>query len=82
MIKAMAIAPDGQRTYLIGLSFGNLRKFLAEPGDTYIRIPRAESGLDVDIMLISGETEAHIVRSLQAGMDPNTRIIPGEDPDT
>jgi hypothetical protein len=74
MIKAMTTGPDGKGLFIIGLSFGNLDKFRAEPGDTYIRISGEEVGLPVDIMIISGETEAHIAESLPLGPDTEVRI--------
>lgn len=80
MIKAMATAPDGKRVFIIGLSFGNLDKFRAAPGDTYIRIRGEEVGLPVDVMIISGETEAHLAQTLRIG--PETEIRPSRDPES
>jgi len=74
MIKAMATGPDGKKILVIGLSFGNLDKFRAEPGDTYIRIDGRELGLPIDIMLISGETEAHMAETLAGGIGPDTKV--------
>lgn len=74
MIKATATGQDGKKILVIGLSFGNLDKFRAEPGDTYIRIKGEEVGLPVDIMLISGETEAHLAATLADGIGPDTKI--------
>lgn len=73
MIKA--IATQGDRTIMvIGLSFGNLDKFRAEPGETFIRIDGKEMGLPVDIIIFSGETEAHCAESLQGTIGPHTKI--------
>ena len=43
MLKARATI-GGKDTYLIGLSFGNLDKFRAGPGDSFIRIPATRPG--------------------------------------
>jgi len=74
MIKAIAHGADGRDILVIGLSFGNLDKFRAEPGDTYIRIDGKEMGLPVDVMIISGETEAHMAETLKGGIGPDTKV--------
>lgn len=51
---------DGRTLLTIGLSFGNLDKFRAEAGDTFIKIDGKEMGLPIDILIFSGETEAHM----------------------
>lgn len=73
MIKAMATGPDGKKLLVLGLSFANLDKFRAEPGDTFIKISGTEVGLPVDIMIISGETEAHLASYMPVG--PDTKVI-------
>ena len=60
MIKATTKTPDGRTLLLVGLSFGNLDRFRAEPGDTFIRIEGKEMELPIDIVIFSGETEAHM----------------------
>ncbi|MFZ1008846.1 MAG: hypothetical protein WAN65_18550 [Candidatus Sulfotelmatobacter sp.] len=60
MIKATAKGPDGRTMLLIGLSFGNLDKFRAEPGDTFIKINGREIDCPIDIVIFSGETEAKL----------------------
>jgi hypothetical protein len=79
MLKAMATEADGKRVFIIGLSFANLDRFRAAPGDTFIRIRGDEVGLPVDVMIISGETEAHLARSLRIG--PETEIRTNSDPE-
>lgn len=74
MIKAIATDGTGKKILVIGLSFGNLDKFRAEPGDTFIRIAGREMGLPIDIMLISGETEAHLAETLAGGIGPDTKV--------
>ena len=74
MLKAMATDGTGRKILVIGLSFGNLDKFRAEPGDTFIRIIGRELGLPIDIMLISGETEAHMAETLAGGIGPDTKV--------
>lgn len=75
MLKAIATDGTGKKILVIGLSFGNLDKFRAEPGDTYIRIIGREVGLPVDVMIISGETEAHMAETLKGGIGPDTKVI-------
>jgi hypothetical protein len=74
MIKAIADAPGGRKLLVIGLSYGNLDKFRAEPGDTFIRIDGAEMGLPVDVMIFSGETEADCAELLAGGIGPATKV--------
>jgi hypothetical protein len=44
MIKATGTL-NGRKTLMIGLSFGNLDRFRAEPDDTFIKIDGKEMGL-------------------------------------
>ena len=74
MIKATAKAPDGRSILVIGLSFANLDKFRAEPGDTFIRIDGREMGLPIDVMIYSGETEAHLAKYIEGGLGPDTKV--------
>lgn len=75
MIKAMANAPDGKKIFIIGLSFGDLNKFLAEPGDTFIRIDGNQVKLPVDILIYSGETEEKCVEYISDAIDKFTNIV-------
>lgn len=71
MIKATAIV--GDRTMLmIGLSFGNLDKFRAEPLDTFIKIDGKQLGLPIDVLIFSGETEAAMQKLIPIG--PDTKL--------
>lgn len=63
MIKGVAVM-KGKQTLFLGLSFGNLDKFRADPADTYIHVDGKEIGIDIDIVIFSGETEADLVRTL------------------
>lgn len=74
MMKARGVI-KGRPTYIIGLSFGNLDRFRAEPGDTYINIPKEESGLSDDILLVSGRTEAEMAALIQSGIGPGTEVF-------
>jgi hypothetical protein len=76
MLKAIATDPKTGRTILmIGLSFGNLSKFLAEPGDTYIRIDGKDTGgLPVDVMIFSGRTEADLAQQMAGAIGPETKV--------
>jgi hypothetical protein len=60
MIKASATQADGRQLLMIGLSFGNLDKFRAEAGDTFIKIDGKVMDLPIDVLIFSGETEAHM----------------------
>jgi hypothetical protein len=74
MIKAAATGADGRTILVVGLSFGNLDKFRAQPGDTFIRINGKEMGLPLDVMIFSGETEAHCAETLAGGIGPGTKV--------
>jgi hypothetical protein len=53
MLKAVA-GVSGNQCLVIGLSFGNIDRFLAAPMDTHIRIRREETGLPIEVVLFSG----------------------------
>lgn len=74
MMKATATGSDGRSILLIGLSFKNLDTFKAEPGATYIRIDGKEMGLPLDVMIFSGETEAHCAEYISGGIGPDTKV--------
>ena len=74
MIRASATGADGRSLLMIGLSFGNLDKFRAEPGDTFIRIDGREMGLPVDVLIFSGETEAHMAEIMKTSIGPATEV--------
>lgn len=73
MIKATATAGD-RKIMVIGLSFGNLDKFRSEPGETFIRIDGKEMGLPIDVLIFSGETEAHCAESIRGHIGPETKV--------
>lgn len=72
MIKASATGPDGRSLLMIG--FGNLDRFRAEPGDTFIRIDGREMELPIDVLIFSGETEAHLHTLMAKAIGPLTKI--------
>jgi hypothetical protein len=74
MIKASARGADGRTILVVGLSFGNLDKFRAAPGDTFIKIDGREMGLSSDVMIFSGETEAHCAETIAAFIGPETKV--------
>lgn len=79
MMKAVATDPrTGKSILMIGLSFGNLDKFRADPGDTFIKIVGEEVGLPVDVIIFSGETEQAMARQFadKIGPDTQARIDP------
>lgn len=73
MIKAIATM-NGRKTLMLGLSFRNLDKFRAEPGGTFIRIDGQAMELPFDVMLFSGETEAHMHALIAKGVGPDTKV--------
>jgi hypothetical protein len=73
MIKAIATL-NGRTMLMLGLSFKNLDKFRAEAGDTYIKIDGKEMNLPIDVMLFSGETEAHLAQLIEKGIGPDTIV--------
>jgi hypothetical protein len=73
MLKAKATL-NGRTMLMLGLSFKNLDKFRAEAGDTYIKIDGKEMGLPIDVLLFSGETEAHLAQLVEKGIGPDTIV--------
>lgn len=49
---------------MIGLTFGNLKKFRQHPRDTHIIINGDEIGLPIDVVIFSGETEEAMAHEL------------------
>lgn len=74
MIKATGKGPTGTDTLFIGLSFGNLDRFRADPLDSYIVIKGAEMGLPFDVMIFSGRTEAEMLEMLSQGLAPDAKV--------
>jgi hypothetical protein len=74
MMRATAHGPDGRKLLMVGLSFGNLDKFRAEPGETYVRIDGKEMGLPIDVLIFSGETEAHMHTMMASAIGPDTKV--------
>jgi hypothetical protein len=74
MIKGVATDADGRQLLMIGLSFGNLDKFRALPGDTFIRIDGKEMNLPFDVLIFSGKTEAHLQEIVAGSIGPDTKI--------
>jgi hypothetical protein len=73
MLK-MTAKLDDRDLLVIGLSFGNLKKFLAQPGNTFIRIKGEEIGLPIDVLIFSGETEAHMTEIMKRFIGPDTKV--------
>ncbi len=74
MIKATATL-DGRQLLVIGLSYGNLRKFLSEPGETFIKIDGKAMDLPIDVLIFSGETEEAMAKIMPIG--PDTKVHHG-----
>jgi predicted alpha/beta-fold hydrolase len=73
MIKARG-QHDGRETVFIGLSFGNLDRFRAEPGDTYILIKKEEMNLPFDLLIFSGETETQMSEQMMKNLTPGAKV--------
>ena len=75
MIKATVVTQEGKLSLLVlGLSFGNLNKFLEQPGDTYIKINGKDIDIDFDVLLFSGRTEADMAETMKGFIGPNTKV--------
>ena len=74
MIKATMAQPDGRTLLTIGLSYGNLDKFRAEPGDTFIKIDGKEMDLPIDVLIFSGKTEADMQAMMAHTIGPDTIV--------
>lgn len=74
MIKATATTPDGRQLLMIGLSFGNLDRFRAEPGETFIRIDGKAMDLPFDVVIFSGKTEADMHAAMAGAIGPDTKV--------
>jgi hypothetical protein len=73
MMKATATL-NGRTTLMLGLSFGNLDRFRAEPGDTFIKIDGTTMDLPIDVLLFSGKSEAHLTELIQHSITADTII--------
>jgi len=73
MIKAVAHV-NGRTVLILGLSFKNLDKFRAEPGETFIDIKGEDLNLPFDVMIFSGETEAHLHEMVKGNVGPDTIV--------
>lgn len=71
MIKATGRGPNGEKVLYLGLSYGNLDRFRAQPLDTFIRIDAKELGLSHDVLIFSGKTEGQMEAFIQERKPPN-----------
>jgi hypothetical protein len=74
MLKAITVKPNGRTELLLGLSFENLDRLRAMPGDDYIRIPGQLLGLPIDIVIYSGRDEAHLTEIIAPFIDARTKV--------
>lgn len=74
MIKATMTDETGRTVSMVGLSFGNLAKFKAEPLDTFIKIDGKAMGLPIDILLSSGKTEVEMGRFFADKIGSETKV--------
>jgi hypothetical protein len=75
VIKAIGTM-NGREVLMVGLSFGNLDRFRAEPGDTFIKIDGRELGIALDVLIFSGETEAHMAELMKIGPQTLVHVDP------
>jgi hypothetical protein len=72
-----ALLQDGDKTVLlVGLTWGNLDKLREQSLDGFIEINADETGgKPFDrIMIVAGETEAHILDSMSDMIGPDTKM--------
>ena len=74
MIQASADLRGGRKLLIIGLSHGNLDAFRAGKG--FIKVEGKRHGMAVDVLIFSGETEAHCTAVLAELIGPDTKINP------
>lgn len=65
---------DGRPTLILGLSFANLREFFRHPMQTYIQVRAEEMGLQHDILIFSGETEAQMGELVAGSLTPDAVV--------
>jgi hypothetical protein len=65
---------NGRPTLLLGLSFANLDKLRAAPGDDHIRISGHELHIPFDIIITAGRTEADLAAMVAPGIGPETKV--------
>jgi hypothetical protein len=73
MIKAVAVG-NGRKVLVLGLTYGNLDRFITQPRDTFIRINGKEIGLPVDVMIFSAESDAMAAEFMQQFVGPDTAV--------
>jgi hypothetical protein len=64
----------GRDTLFVGLSYGNLDRFRAEPMDTFITIEGREVGMPFDVVIFSGKTEADMADAMAGSFGPDTKV--------
>lgn len=74
MLKTSVTSRDGRKLLVVGLSFKNLDEFRAKPGDTYIKIDGRPLDIAEDVLIFSGETEAHLAQTLEHFLGPETQV--------
>lgn len=74
MIKAIGKGANGRDLLILGLAFGNLDKFRAEPRSTHIKINGKEMGLPVDVMIFSAETDSALAAFMAEFIGPDTKV--------
>jgi len=77
MLKASVQGKDGRHLLVIGLTFANLDYLRRTPGDGFIKVDGRPLGIDVDIMIFSGNNEAALADIITKadGIGPSTRVV-------
>jgi len=73
MLKAKMIVGT-REVLLLGLTFGNLDRLRAGPGDDHIVIEGDDIGIEFDIWIVAGETEAALEKLIAPGIGPDTKV--------
>lgn len=76
MLKAAVTGTNGRALLVLGLSYANLDHLRSGPGDAFIRVDGSRLGLDVDVMIFSGATEADMANTVirADGIGPDTKV--------
>ena len=72
---AKSASPDEPDILVLGLSFGNLERFRAQPLDTFIPIQVADlGGPPLKVVILSGRTEAEMADAMKDLIGPETAV--------
>jgi hypothetical protein len=77
MLKAAVMGTNGRALLVLGLSYANLDHLRSGPGDSFLKVDGSRLGLDIDVMIFSGATEADMAGTIVKadGIGPDTTVI-------